>query len=334
MIMIKNDLISLGIKHDLFVSEKELVGKDLVSKAINILEKKNCIYEGILPKPKGNDHEDWEEREQLLFRSTNFGDDVDRALKKSDGTWTYFANDVAYHAYKLERKYDKYINILGADHAGYLKRLKACVDALSDFKTDFECKVCQLVKLYKSGEPYKMSKRAGDFITAKELVETVGVDAVRFMMIYRSNDSQLDFDFDKVTEKTKENPVFYVQYASARINSILRKVPLNKQIKNYDFLKLLNTDVEMEMIKKLSLWPKCLELSSKNLEPHRIPYYLYDLASVFHSYWNLGKEHAEFKIIENDNTDLIQARIYLLSKILLVIQSGLSILGVDAPDSM
>ena len=334
MIMIKNDLISLGIKHDLFVSEKELVGKDLVSKAIDILEKKNCIYEGILPKPKGNDHEDWEEREQLLFRSTNFGDDVDRALKKSDGTWTYFANDVAYHAYKLERKYDKYINILGADHAGYLKRLKACVDALSDFKTDFECKVCQLVKLYKSGEPYKMSKRAGDFITAKELVETVGVDAVRFMMIYRSNDSQLDFDFDKVTEKTKENPVFYVQYASARINSILRKVSLNKKIQNFNFLKLLNTDVEMEMIKKLSLWPKCLELSSKNLEPHRIPYYLYDLASVFHSYWNLGKEHAEFKIIENNNTDLIQARIYLLSKILLVIQSGLSILGVDAPDSM
>ena len=167
MIMIKNDLLSLGIKHDLFISEKELVKNNLVSKTLKILERKNCIYEGVLPKPKGNENEDWEPREQLLFKSTKFGDDVDRALKKSDGTWTYFANDVAYHSYKLDRKFDKYINVLGADHAGYLKRLKACVDALSDFKADFECKVCQLVKLFKSGEPYKMSKRAGDFITAK-----------------------------------------------------------------------------------------------------------------------------------------------------------------------
>ena len=334
MVMIKSDLLSLGIKHDLFVSEKELVGKDLVAKTIKILDEKDCIYEGILPKPKGNDNEEWEERNQLLFKSTKFGDDVDRALKKSDGTWTYFANDVAYHAYKLERKFDKYINVLGADHSGYLKRLKACMDALSDFKTDFECKVCQLVKLFKSGEPYKMSKRAGDFITAKELVEAVGVDAVRFMMIYRSNDSQLDFDFDLVTEKTKENPVFYVQYASARIHSILRKVELKKDDFDKKNLNLLDSEAEIDLIKKLSLWSKCLELSSNNLEPHRIPYYLYDLASSFHSYWNLGKENNDFRIIENENMALVHARVFLLEKVLMVIKSGLSILGVSAPDSM
>ena len=334
MIMIKNDLLALGIRHDLFVSEKELVKKNLVSNTIKILENKNCIYNGILPKPKGNENDDWEPREQLLFKSTKFGDDVDRALKKSDGTWTYFANDVAYHSYKLERKFDQYINVLGADHAGYLKRLKACVDALSDFNADFECKVCQLVKLFKSGEPYKMSKRAGDFITAKELVNSVGVDAVRFMMIYRSNDSQLDFDFDLVTEKTKENPVFYVQYASARIHSVLRKVSLDLSNFDQESLQLLDSDIEIDMIKKLSLWSKCLELSAKNLEPHRIPYYLYDLASIFHSYWNLGKEHSEFKIIENNNKELIKARIFLLDRILKVIKSGLLILGVSSPESM
>ena len=334
MLMIKADLLSLGIKHDLFVSEKEIVSKNLVSKIIQILDQKDCIYEGILPKPKGNENDEWEPRNQLLFKSTKFGDDVDRALKKSDGTWTYFANDVAYHGHKLERKFDKYINVLGADHAGYLKRLKACVDALSNSKADFECKVCQLVKLFKSGEPYKMSKRAGDFITAKELVNAVGVDAVRFMMIYRSNDSQLDFDFDLVTEKTKENPVFYVQYASARINSILRKVNLEDDLFKKDCLILLNTNVEIDLIKKLSLWPKIVEVAAKNLEPHRIPYYLYDLASSLHSYWNLGKEDSKFKIIENPNEELIKARIFLLKKILTVIKSGLFILGVNAPHSM
>ena len=334
MLMIKADLLSLGIKHDLFVSEKEIVSKNLVSKIIQILDQKDCIYEGILPKPKGNENDEWEPRNQLLFKSTKFGDDVDRALKKSDGTWTYFANDVAYHGHKLERKFDKYINVLGADHAGYLKRLKACVDALSNSKADFECKVCQLVKLFKSGEPYKMSKRAGDFITAKELVDAVGVDAVRFMMIYRSNDSQLDFDFDLVTEKTKENPVFYVQYASARIHSILRKVNLEDDLFKKDCLELLNTNVEIDLIKKLSLWPKIVEVAAKNLEPHRIPYYLYDLSSSLHSYWNLGKEDSKFKIIENSNDELIKARIFLLKKILTVIKSGLSILGVNAPHSM
>ena len=334
MLMIKADLLSLGIKHDLFVSEKEIVSKNLVSKIIQILDQKDCIYEGILPKPKGNENDEWEPRNQLLFKSTKFGDDVDRALKKSDGTWTYFANDVAYHGHKLERKFDKYINVLGADHAGYLKRLKACVDALSNSKADFECKVCQLVKLFKSGEPYKMSKRSGDFITAKELVDAVGVDAVRFMMIYRSNDSQLDFDFDLVTEKTKENPVFYVQYASARIHSILRKVNLEDDLFKKNCLELLNTNVEIDLIKKLSLWPKIVEVAAKNLEPHRIPYYLYDLASSLHSYWNLGKEDSKFKIIENSNDELIKARIFLLKKILTVIKSGLSILGVNAPHSM
>ena len=259
---------------------------------------------------------------------------MDRALKKSDDTWTYFANDVAYHLYKLDREYDQYINILGADHAGYLKRLQACVTALSDSKVNFVCKVCQLVKLYKSGEPYKMSKRAGDFITAKELVDAVGKDAVRFMMIYRSNDSQLDFDFDLVTEKSKENPVFYVQYATARINSILRKVKVDNNQITKDDLSLLNSSYELEIIKKLSVWPKCLELSAVNLEPHRIPYYLYELSSMFHSYWNLGKENNDFKIVDNPNINLVKARVFLINKILLILKSGLSILNVSAPETM
>ena len=334
MVMIKNDLLSLGIKHDLFVSETELVNKNNVKKAIKILEDKNYIYTGVLPKPKGDENEDWEPRDQLLFKSTLFGDDVDRALKKSDNTWTYFANDVAYHLYKLEREYDQYINILGADHAGYLKRLDACVKALSKEKVNFVCKVCQLVKLYKSGEPFKMSKRAGDFITAKELVDAVGKDAVRFMMIYRSNDSQLDFDFDLVTEKSKENPVFYVQYATARINSILRKVKIDTKTITKDDLNLLDTSYELEIIKKLSVWPKCLELSAVNLEPHRIPYYLYELSSMFHSYWNLGKENNNFKIVDNPNLNLVKARVFLINKILLILKSGLSILNVSAPESM
>ena len=334
MVMIKNDLLSLGIKHDLFVSETELVNKNNVKKAIKILEDKNYIYTGVLPKPKGDENEDWEPRDQLLFKSTLFGDDVDRALKKSDDTWTYFANDVAYHLYKLEREYEQYINILGADHAGYLKRLDACVTALSKEKVNFVCKVCQLVKLYKSGEPFKMSKRAGDFITAKELVDAVGKDAVRFMMIYRSNDSQLDFDFDLVTEKSKENPVFYVQYATARINSILRKVKIDTKTITKDDLNLLDTSYELEIIKKLSVWPKCLELSAVNLEPHRIPYYLYELSSMFHSYWNLGKENNNFKIVDNPNLNLVKARVFLINKILLILKSGLSILNVSAPESM
>ena len=334
MVMIKNDLLSLGIKHDLFVSETELVNKNNVKKAIKILEDKNYIYTGVLPKPKGDENEDWEPRDQLLFKSTLFGDDVDRALKKSDNTWTYFANDVAYHLYKLEREYEQYINILGADHAGYLKRLDACVTALSNEKVNFVCKVCQLVKLYKSGEPFKMSKRAGDFITAKELVDAVGKDAVRFMMIYRSNDSQLDFDFDLVTEKSKENPVFYVQYATARINSILRKVKIDTKTITKDDLNLLDTSYELEIIKKLSVWPKCLELSAVNLEPHRIPYYLYELSSMFHSYWNLGKENNNFKIVDNPNLNLVKARVFLINKILLILKSGLSILNVSAPESM
>ena len=334
MVMIKNDLLSLGIKHDLFVSETDLVNKNNVNKAIKILEDKNYIYTGVLPKPKGDENEDWEPRDQLLFKSTLFGDDVDRALKKSDDTWTYFANDVAYHLYKLDREYDQYINILGADHAGYLKRLQACVTALSDSKVNFVCKVCQLVKLYKSGEPYKMSKRAGDFITAKELVDAVGKDAVRFMMIYRSNDSQLDFDFDLVTEKSKENPVFYVQYATARINSILRKVKVDNNQITKDDLSLLNSSYELEIIKKLSVWPKCLELSAVNLEPHRIPYYLYELSSMFHSYWNLGKENNDFKIVDNPNINLVKARVFLINKILLILKSGLSILNVSAPETM
>ena len=334
MNLIKRNLNSLGIEHDNFVSEKSIVEAKEVEKVIDFLTKNNHVYKGKIKAPKGEDDPNWVEREQLLFKSTDFGDDKDRALQKSDGSWTYFASDVAYHKNKLDRKFDKLINILGADHAGYLKRLQACVTALSDSKVNFVCKVCQLVKLYKSGEPYKMSKRAGDFITAKELVDAVGKDAVRFMMIYRSNDSQLDFDFDLVTEKSKENPVFYVQYATARINSILRKVKVDNNQITKDDLSLLNSSYELEIIKKLSVWPKCLELSAVNLEPHRIPYYLYELSSMFHSYWNLGKENNDFKIVDNPNINLVKARVFLINKILLILKSGLLILNVSAPETM
>ena len=328
MILIKQGLKSIGITHDCFVYETEIVKKDLINKAINKLSKNNYIYEGYLPKPKSVNDKDWVKRKQLLFKSTLFGDDEDRALKKFDGTWTYFANDIAYHDYKIERKYDKYINILGADHAGYLKRISSSVDALQK-NVKFKCKVTQLVKLFKSGKPYKMSKRAGDFIELKDLVSAVGKDAVRFMMVYRNTDSQLDFDFDLVTDKSKDNPVFYVQYATARINSLFRKLKLNinDEIQNVD-LTLIKDKHEINIIKKISEWPHVIDLSTKNLEPHRIPYYLYELSSYFHTYWNMGKNDDSFKIIENDNKELANARIYLIKKIYSILEKGLNILNV------
>ena len=334
MNLIKNDLKKLGIVHDNFVSENYIVNQNLVDKALDILKKKNYVYEGILEKPKGNEVEDWEPRKQILFQSTKFGDDSDRALKKSDNTWTYFANDVAYHLDKIERKFDLLINVLGADHAGYLKRQESCVSALSENKQKIISKVCQLVKLFKSGNQLKMSKRAGDFITASDLINEVGKDSVRFMMIYRSNDSQLDFDFDLVTDHSKENPVFYVQYAHARICSLFKK---NKyEISNEKKLNLnfLNQEIEIDIIKKISEWPKCLELSAYHLEPHRVPFYLYELASLFHTYWNSGNENDNLKILNKNQPDLQSARLFLIEKIQLVLKSGLDILNVNAPVEM
>ena len=306
----------------------------LVEKALDFLKKKNYVYEGILEKPKGNEVDDWEPRKQILFQSTKFGDDADRALKKSDGSWTYFANDVAYHLNKIERKFDLLINVLGADHAGYLKRQASCVSALSENKQQIISKVCQLVKLFKSGSQLKMSKRAGDFITASDLIKEVGKDSVRFMMIYRSNDSQLDFDFDSVTDHSKENPVFYVQYAHARICSLFRKNKYEISNEKKLNLYLLNQEIEIDIIKKIAEWPKCLELSAHHLEPHRVPFYLYELASLFHTYWNSGNENDNLKILNDNQPELQSVRLFIIKKMQLVLKSGLDILNVTAPVEM
>ncbi|MEY3170001.1 MAG: hypothetical protein RL765_45, partial [Pseudomonadota bacterium] len=334
MNLIKSDLKKLGIIHNNFVSENYIVSQNLVEKALDILKKKNYVYEGILEKPKGNEVDDWEPRKQILFQSTKFGDDSDRALKKSDGTWTYFANDVAYHLNKIDRKFDLLINVLGADHAGYLKRQTSCVYALSENKQQMISKVCQLVKLFKSGNQLKMSKRAGDFITASDLINEVGKDSVRFMMIYRSNDSQLDFDFDLVTDHSKENPVFYVQYAHARICSLFRKTKYEINNEKKINLSFLNHEIEIDIIKKIAEWPKCLELSAYHLEPHRVPFYLYELASLFHTYWNTGNENDNLKILNENHPEIQEARLFLIKKIQLVIKSGLDILNVTAPAEM
>lgn len=334
MKLIKSNLESMGIKHDNFVYESNLVKQKIIEKVVTKLTKENLLYDGFLPKPKSIKDENWIKRKQLLFKSSSFGDDEDRALQKPDGSWTYFANDIAYHLNKIERSFDKYINILGADHAGYIKRITSSVVALQN-NIDFKCKVTQLVKLYKSGKPYKMSKRAGDFIEVKDLISSVGSDAVRFMMVYRNTDSQIDFDFDIVTDRSKDNPVFYVQYASARIHSIFRK--LNKNIEDdikSTNLNLLNDKSEIDIIKKISEWPKVISLSVKNLEPHRVPYYLYELSSLFHFYWNLGKSDDKLRILENNNKDLVAARLFLIKKIFFVIKSGLNILNVSIVKEM
>jgi arginyl-tRNA synthetase len=334
MNLIKNDLKQLGIVHNNFVSENDIVNQNLVERALDILKKKNYVYEGILAKPKGNEVDDWEPRKQILFQSTKFGDDSDRALKKSDGTWTYFANDVAYHLNKIDRKFDLLINVLGADHAGYLKRQASCVSALSENQQEMISKVCPLVKLFKSGNQLKMSKRAGDFITASDFINEVGKDSVRFMMIYRSNDSQLDFDFDLVSDHSKENPVFYVQYAHARICSLFRKTKYEIRNEKKLNLSFLNQEIEIDIIKKIAEWPKCLELSAYHLEPHRVPFYLYELASLFHTYWNTGNENDNLKILNENNPEIQSARLFLIKKIQLVIKTGLDILNVTAPVEM
>jgi arginyl-tRNA synthetase len=332
--LIINNLFLLGIKHDNFVYESNLVKKNMVSKVVKKLETKNYIYKGRLAPPKGEKTDEWKERNQLLFKSTSFGDDTDRPIKKADGTWTYFAGDMAYHSNKVSRKFDILINILGADHSGYTKRIIAATKAISNNNVDLICKVSQLVKLFKNDEPFKMSKRKGDYITVEDLIKEVGKDSTRFMMLNRSNDVELEFDFQKVTEKSKENPVFYVQYAYARINSIFRVLNINLTSKiKYD-VKNFNLNVhEVEILKKISEWPKCVEVSSNKLEPHRIPFYLYELASLFHSYWNLGNENKEFRFVSKDS-ELKSYRLLLLQALSIVISNGMSILGVSLPKSM
>ena len=331
---IKNNLENLGVKHDNFIFESKLIDDQLVSKTIKKLENDKYIYKGKLLPPKGEPSKDWKIREQLLFASTKFGDDSDRALQKEDGTWTYFASDIAYHANKVSRKFDILINILGADHSGYIKRIKAAVSAISQDQTNLVCKVSQLVKLYKKGKPFKMSKRKGDYVTAEDLVNEVGKDSVRFMMLNRSNDVELDFDFEKVTEKSKDNPVFYVQYANARINSIFSALNLNIDKKiNISTDEIVFNEHEIDILKKIAEWPRCVEVSELKLEPHRIPYYLYDLATLFHSYWNFGQKNKECRFISEDKK-INKSRILLLQSISLVIKNGMSILGVSSPKRM
>jgi arginyl-tRNA synthetase len=334
MNLIKNNLNLLGVSHDNFVYESQLIKNKVVFKAIEKLKKLNYVYTGKLNSPKGNNFSDWEARDQLLFKSTEFGDDTDRALQKSDNTWTYFAGDVGYHAYKIDRKFDILINILGADHAGYIKRIESVVKAISENKTNLLCKVSQLVKLFKNNEPFKMSKRKGDYITVEDLVNEVGKDSVRFMMLNTSNDVELDFDFKKVTEKSKDNPVFYVQYAYARINSIFRLLNLN--IDDDVSLKGESFSIngyENEILKKISEWPKCVETTISKLEPHIIPYYLYELSTLFHSYWNMGNKNKEFRFVVDDKIANI-SRIQILQALSIVIKNAMSILGVSTPKSM
>ena len=332
--LIKNNLKSIGIKHDSFVSEKKIVKNQDVKEVIDHLKKKNFVYMGKIKAPAGENSDKWIEREQLLFRSTNFGDDKDRALQKADGAWTYFASDVAYHKNKLDRKYDYYINILGADHAGYIKRISSSVDALSNSKGKLICKVSQLVKLIKDKKPFKMSKRKGDYITLDDLINEVGKDATRFIMLNRSSDVELDFDFDNVIEKSKDNPLYYVQYCYARICSVFRQI--NKDINNevnFSKYEFEYTNEEIDILKKISEWPKCIEMSSNKLEPHRIPIYLYELSSLFHSYWNLGKNNIEKRFL-NENKQISDDKLIFLKVISNVIISGMKIIGVSTPEKM
>jgi arginyl-tRNA synthetase len=334
MELIKKDLKLLGISHDKFSSETEIVNKDLVKKAVNKLKEKKFAEEGFLKPPKGDENENWKRIKRLIFKSTLFGDDTDRALQKNDGSWTYFANDVAYHMDKVSRNYDNLINILGADHTGYIKRITAAVSAISENKVKLYCKVCQLVKLFKNGEPYKMSKRSGEFISAQDLLKEVEKDQIRFMMLNRSNDVELDFDFDKVKEKSKDNPVFYVQYAYARINSLFRSLNISLSIKvdikkeNFEF-----NQIEEKIIRKVFEWPKIIESASKQFDLHKIPFYLYQLSTLFHSYWSKGNEDKNYKFIINKkiNRDEILIVIKLVA---LVLRNGMSILGVSLPNKM
>ncbi len=334
MLMIKNDLKLLGITHDNFVSETELVNKNLVFEAVNILKKKKFAEEGYLEPPKGEPTKNWKKNKRLIFKSTLFGDDTNRALQKDDSSWTYFANDVAYHMDKVNRKFSKLINILGADHTGYIKRISAAVSALSNKNVSLNCKVCQLVKLYKDGKPFKMSKRSGDFISAKDLLNEVNKDSIRFMMLNRSNDVELDFDFDKVKEKTKENPVFYVQYAYARINSLFRllNINLNEKITLIPETFLPN-EYEEKILRKVFEWPKIIESASFKYEPHKIPYYLYELSTLFHSYWSKGNEDNNYKFIV-DGKIKRQEILIIIFLIVIVIKNGMKILGVSLPEKM
>ena len=344
MEMIRDDLAALNIRFDSFFSERSLKEGDrnLVAESIEEMRGKGLIYEGTLPPPKGKLPDDWDEREQTLFKATDFGDDVDRALAKADGSHTYFAADIAYHRDKYRRGFTQMIDVLGADHSGYVKRMKAAVKALSDGKADLDVKICQLVRLLRGGKPVKMSKRSGSFITLREVVDEVGPDVVRFIMLHRKNDASLDFDFDKVQEQSKDNPVWYVQYAHARIHSMLyRKLPdafadLDVErlgVADMD-LSLLSDESELDLIKRLAQYPRIIEQAAKTHEPHRLAFYLYELASDLHAQYNRGIEKPDLKFINPDNRKITGARIMLVKAVGTVIASGLGILGVKPVEEM
>jgi arginyl-tRNA synthetase len=332
--LIKINLNSLGIQHDHFVFESQLFKNNEIQNTVEILKKKNLIYHGKIAAPKSKEGNNWIERKQFLFKSTLYGDDKDRPLQKDDLSWTYFAGDLAYHNSKIKRNFDTLINVLGADHAGYIKRINAGVEALSNKKVKLNCKVIQLVKLLKDERPFKMSKRKGNYITVEDLINEVGRDPVRFIMLSRSNDVELDFDFKKVTEKSKDNPVYYVQYCYARICSIFRNLnkDLNEEI-NFDRTKFHINSYERQVIKKLSEWPRCISVSTQKMEPHRIPVYLYELATLFHSYWNLGKDNISFRFI-SDNKPTSSTKLIILKCISYVVKSGMNLIGVSTPNKM
>ncbi|MDG1234742.1 MAG: arginine--tRNA ligase [Amylibacter sp.] len=339
MDMIRADLKALNIEMDVFYSEKSLYGTGQIEAAIDNLDSKGLIYEGVLDPPKGKRPDDWEPRKQTLFKSTDHGDDVDRPVKKSDGEWTYFAPDIAYHYDKISRGFDELIDIFGADHGGYVKRMKAAVSALSNGKIKFEIKLTQLVKLFKNGEPFKMSKRAGTFITLRDLVEQVGPDVTRFHMLTRRQDAPLDFDFDKVLEQSKENPVFYVQYANARIHSVMRKAQAagldisDAALQTADLSQNAHA-AELALARKIAEWPRLLELAAKHNEPHRISFYLYELAAEYHYLHNLGKAEPHLRFYQEDNEKCSLAKIAQIRAVSVVLSTGLAILGVTAMEEM
>ena len=330
--MIREDLAAIGVEMDTFFSEKSLYGTGRIEGAIEDLRKKDLIYLGTLEPPKGKVPEDWEPREQTLFRSTAHGDDVDRPIKKSDGSWTYFAPDIAYHWDKIERGFDELINVFGADHGGYVKRMNAAVSALSDGRVPLDIKLTQLVKLYKDGAPFKMSKRAGTFVTLRDVVDQVGPDVTRFVMLTRKNDAPLDFDFDKVTEQSKDNPVFYVQYAHARVRSVMRKAE-EMHLDWSDDAKL-EDPAEFTVARKVAEWPRLVEIAARTNEPHRVAFYLYELASEFHSLWNKGNDLPHLRFLHEGNPKATAAKIALPRAVGVVISNGLSILGVTPVEEM
>ena len=339
MALIRADLEALGVRMDSFFSEKALYGTGRIEAALDALRSKGLIYEGVLEPPKGKTPEDWEPRSQTLFRSTEHGDDVDRPVMKSDGSWTYFAPDIAYHYDKISRGFDLLVDVLGADHGGYVKRMKAAVSALSDGRVPLEVKLMQLVKLTRGGEPVKMSKRAGTFVTLRDVVDQVGADVTRFVMLTRKNDAPLDFDFDKVLEQSKENPVFYVQYAHARVCSVLRKaaemgVDVTDPALAAQDLSAIAHPAEIGVMKKMAEWPRVVEIAAQTGEPHRVAFYLYDLASDLHALWNRGNELTELRFLHDGDRQRTSAKIALPRAVAVVISAGLGILGVTPLEEM